>query len=479
MTDRGTIHVDATLTPGKLELLGPWMRERRWYAGKDHEPLLRRVGGFRFEDPAGQVGIETILAADVAVEPPVTYQVPLTYRGAPVPELADALVGTIEHSVLGTRWVYDGCQDLAYVDRLLALILGHDRCSRSGPDEAFGHLTDPLGVTGVRAARILTGEQSNTSIICATRDAEGAPGRPVIIKVFRTLQDGDNPDVTVQTALSAAHCHQVPAALGQLTGSWLDPSGQVRSFGHLAFAQEFYPNVEDAWRVASRAALAGRDFADEAYGLGAATATIHRTLAVELGRRDTTAADRARILGSLRDRAAAALAEVPALGEFAAAVADRFDAVPDADWPALQRIHGDYHLGQVLAVPDLGWVVVDFEGEPLRPLAERNEPDLAARDIAGMLRSFDYAAGTAQLAGADGDTLGWLRRASDAFLRGYEDTGGPIDPTTSALVSVLMLDKALYEAVYEARNRPQWIDIPLRAIRVLLDPSAPTGPSQR
>lgn len=479
MTDRGTIHHDATLTPGKLDLLGPWMWGRRWYAGKDHEPQLRRVGGFRFEDPRGEVGIETILTADVAVEPPVVYQVPLTYRGSPVAELADALVGVIEHSVLGTRWVYDGCQDLAYVDRLVALVLGRDRCSRTGPDEAHGHLTDDLGVAGVTAVRMLTGEQSNTSIICDTEDRDGVPARPVIIKVFRTLQDGDNPDVSVQTVLSAAHCHQVPAALGHVTGSWLDRPEGVRASGHLAFAQQFYPGVEDAWRVALRAALAGADFVDEAFGLGAATATIHQTLADELGRSQTTTSERGRILATLRERADAALAEVPSLEPFAAAIADRLSRVPDADWPALQRIHGDYHLGQVLLVPDLGWVVVDFEGEPLRSLAERNAPDLAARDIAGMLRSFDYAAGTAEIAGAAVDSRRWSAMTADAFLRGYESTHGPIDATTRALVSILMLDKALYEAVYEARNRPQWIDIPLRAIRSLLDPSAPTGPSQR
>ena len=136
-------------------------------------------------------------------------------------------------------------------------------------------------------------------------------------------------------------------------------------------------------------------------------------------------------------------------------------------WPALQRIHGDYHLGQVLDVPERGWVALDFEGEPLRPLAERVQPDLTARDVAGMLRSFDYAAGSVALAETPVDATAWAASCRAAFLDGYASVAGAPDADAVALTRALELDKALYEVVYEARNRPSWLPIPLGAVERL------------
>src|SRR5690606_15987686 len=141
-------------------------------------------------------------------------------------------------------------------------------------------------------------------------------------------------------------------------------------------------------------------------------------------------------------------------------------AAEQAEWPPLQRVHGDYHLGQVLDVPDRGWVLVDFEGEPLRALHERTLPDLALRDVAGMLRSFDYAAGSVAQ-DSDLDRGGWSGAARTAFLDGYAAESG-VDLTASApVLAALELDKALYEVVYEARNRPSWVGIPVAAGRSL------------
>ena len=149
------------------------------------------------------------------------------------------------------------------------------------------------------------------------------------------------------------------------------------------------------------------------------------------------------MLRGWRQRFAAAREAVPALADRADDVEAVLRAGAAAPWPPLQRIHGDYHLGQVLDVPGRGWVLLDFEGEPLRPLAERTAPDLPQRDIAGMLRSFDYAAGSATVAAAEsghgdkpaggpaaaGEVAGqaaeldahhaWARRAREAFLDGY------------------------------------------------------------
>uniref|UniRef100_UPI003221D4BE phosphotransferase n=1 Tax=Microbacterium sp. TaxID=51671 RepID=UPI003221D4BE len=164
-------------------------------------------------------------------------------------------------------------------------------------------------------------------------------------------------------------------------------------------------------------------------------------------------------------RLAAAVAEVPQLAERAPAIEAVYARAADDAWPALQRVHGDYHLGQVILVPGRGWVLLDFEGEPLRPMSERLEPDLAVRDVAGMMRSFDYVAGSLQLDDphrAATGPLAWARASRDAFLAGYEEAAGI--PVSGALLDALELDKAVYEALYEARNRPTWLPIPLGAI---------------
>src|SRR5690606_24404419 len=150
----------------------------------------------RYEDPAGEVGIETWILRDDSGAQPVVYQVPLTYRGSPVPGLEHALVAQAEHSELGPRWVYDGCHDPVGARALIKTILA-EREVRSGGAEgtgaARGHRAHGAGAVAgelrVRGSRVLSGEQSNTSIIVEATTADGAP-RPVICKVFRVLADG-------------------------------------------------------------------------------------------------------------------------------------------------------------------------------------------------------------------------------------------------------------------------------------------------
>ena len=156
----------------------------------------------------------------------------------------------------------------------------------------------------------------------------------------------------------------------------------------------------------------------------------------------------------------------------------RLEALPALE-PAT-RIHGDYHLGQVLHEVDgeQRWYVLDFEGEPLRPLAQRSDPDLPARDVAGMLRSFDYAAAVGEASHPD-----WLAAVRTAFEDGYRQARQEPSPETASpaegrdtdsrrtVLTCLELDKALYEAVYEARNRPDWLSIPVAGIESVLNDS--------
>ncbi len=439
---------------GLPDTLVGWLATQRWYAQKGSQPRLERIGGWSVDEP--EVRVSTHYLLDRGDGNTVLYQVPLTERRV-------ALDG---HEPIGTvagRLVYDGTHDPAYARILLGLMLGEKQV-----DGARGHRAAGAAEIRLTGSRVLSGEQSNTSIIC-----DVASGPPVIIKVFRTLHHGDNPDVTLQSAIAATGSRLVPNSLGHLSGSWRD-SGRAEgvAFGHLAFAQEFLPGVEDAWRVALRAAKAGEDFAAPARALGEATAEVHAILAQVLPTRAATEEGIDAIFASMRSRLDLATHEVPSLENYRKPVEAVFAAARNVPWPRLQRIHGDYHLGQVLAVPERGWVLLDFEGEPLRPMTERSELDVTLRDVAGMLRSFDYAAGSVALLGGNDSATGWASAARQAFLDGYVSASGMEVREHRALLDAFEIDKALYEAVYEARNRPDWLEIPASAIRRLAERSS-------
>lgn len=485
------------LTPGFDSFLPGWIARQRWYRAKGREPELELVGLLRYQDPAGEVGIQTWLLRDAVTA--AVYQVPLTYRGAPADHLEHALVATAEHSELAPRWIYDGCHDPVGARAIVETILGEQDVS---PDDsphairAMGHRArdrhgSPVlpGRLDVVATRVLRGEQSNTSIIVET----SGDGPDLIVKVLRVVADGENPDVVLTEALAAGGSTRVPRPAGHLRGWWPGPGaghesergggregehgdgrgGDAGCEGHLAVAQEYLPGVEDAWRVAVRAAGEGSGFGERAQELGAATAEVHEVLAAALGTTEAGPGVRASLAAAWRARAADAVETEPTLAARADEIEAVFAAAEAAAWPPVQRIHGDYHLGQVIDSPGRGWVLLDFEGEPLRPLVERNAPDLALRDVAGMLRSLDYVVGAVAPGGA-GDTAGagrsrsWAHEAREAFLTGYGRRAGRDPREDAALLHALELDKALYEVVYESRNRPDWLYLPLAGIARLL-----------
>jgi maltokinase len=434
-----------------------WIADQRWYASKGTQPSLRTIA-----EPDG-----TRLVLDDAPTPAVLYQAPVR---------------------VGAGTVTDATGDLGWVRDLAARI------------DATPDSLRPIGE--VTSARVLSGEQSNTSVICDT-----ASGTQVIVKVFRVLHHGDNPDVTTQLALSAAGSDRVPAVYGALRSTWPDPGrADGTATGHVAFAQEFLPGLEDAWRVALRDARAaahpdaGRatatttgpvdssttatdpadaatdaapDTTTDAAELGAALAEVHRTLATALPTEPAHDANRAAAVATMHARLDAAAREAPAVAEHVDAVRRVYDRAAASDWPDLQRIHGDLHLGQVLAADGArGWVFLDFEGEPLRPLDERSLPDVTLRDVAGMLRSFDYVAGALAQDDDPVDASAWAARARSAFLDGYQRGTGSDLERHRALLDAFELDKAVYEVVYETRNRPGWAGIPLAAVERLVARSA-------
>jgi maltokinase len=447
-----------------MECLTDWMRRQRWYGGKGQVPVLRRLGAW--EPPSDEDGVivRTLLVLDESGAQPLLYQVPLTIRPTIPRGWGHHFIGKISD----TEFVFDGPHDPAFARALLRMIA-------SGGSGIDGGVTAVGTATGVTVAvdgaditsKVLSGEQSNTSLVIDV--GAGGQRQQIICKIFRMLHHGENPDVVLQTAISAAGSPHVPASVGFVTGEWDDPgqpSGRAR--GHLAFAQEFMPGVEDAWRVALGSASAGEDFTERAFALGEATAAVHETLADALPTREPSLGDIVKMASLWHSRLAVALSEVPELKGHRDAIEAVYDSAQhDASWPRLQRIHGDYHLGQVLSVPQRGWVLLDFEGEPLRPMHERDQPDVPLRDVAGMLRSFDYVAGSVAISGSEETATraaDWARTAREAFLDGYIARSGEDVRAHRLLLDAFEIDKAVYEAVYEKRNRPDWLPIPVRAI---------------
>jgi len=337
---------------------------------------------------------------------------------------------------------------------------------------------------GIVESFVSKAEQSNTSIIY---------GKDYILKLFRKLEAGMNPDIEMGAFLTAQGFKNTPAMLATLEYQ----ASEEESF-FAAILQEFVPNQGDAWKYTlnSLAAFDGSDlggYADSAKLLGVRTAQMHAALASSATDPDFapepfTAEDAQGLAGEIERQAESALgllaSKLAALSvadqELAQKVLDlkerithRFAALAVIETHAKRiRYHGDYHLGQVLYTGS-DFMIIDFEGEPARPLSERRTKALALRDVAGMVRSFQYAA----YSGASGETAEvWFRRVSQLYLDAYfaEAEAAPFLPATpeqrTFFLDAFTLQKALYEVQYELNNRPAWVGIPLRGILSLIEP---------
>lgn len=464
--------------PGDVE---SWLSRQRWYRAKGSAARLRPIGGFALIDPIGEADVFTHLLEDSSSDPPTLYQVPVTYRRTSLKDADRSLLGTV-WADRSLKFVYDGPHDPAYSRALLALVTAQASTAYdSGASaEATGHLLSPTAATEVTRTGVFTGEQSNTSFVLELQDAGGHTLAPLICKLFRSLEPGANPDIEIQTALSAAGCSRIPAPLGFVAGTWPARNGidEAASLsGHLAFIEEFIAGSENGWDIALRAVAAKEDFTGSSRELGIITAEVHELLAARMGTEESTKEMIQQTTADMRERLGLALVEVPELAPCRDAIEDLFAAASHSCWPPLQRIHGDLHLGQTVHSPERGWILLDFEGEPLRPLGQRSMRDLGLRDLAGMLRSFDYAACAAarnrvEDEAAPNSTMpGWAEDARRSFLRGYESRSGLDLDQHGALLAALEIDKALYETIYETRNRPDWLPIPLTAIHRLVTPN--------
>lgn len=516
-------------------LLAGYLAEQRWFGGK-----ARQIRSVEIIDlvPMGNVRFETfvlLVRLEYMSGPGEMYVLPLICTQERTAESTETGL-KVHSSVLGTSLrLRNGLTDDEFLRSLLKMIeqnavfRGFEGEIRAASKSVFHVLCG--APASVLQPKPIKAEQSNSSIIYGDR---------VILKFFRRAEEGDNPDLEIGRFLTERKDFpHIPAIAG-----WLDYKGKDNKEMSLGIVQAFVPNVGDAWQFTLKALSSfwkeARKYSEGHLGsvsehtgavaahpqnlpallfdyispyldavrlLGKRTAELHLALASEptdpvfAPEPYTPQFQRAfkETLHSLTERTLALLGaklnELPpelrvkakALTAQQDEILQRYDAALASPIQAMRtRIHGDYHLGQVLYTGS-DFVIIDFEGEPARPLSERRVKRSPLQDVAGMLRSFHYAASSFRLAALDEMTAtemqsydarvwaeSWYACVADRFLGAYFENVGaacfipPNQDELSALLRLHLLEKAVYELGYELNNRPAWIAIPLDGIFQLL-----------
>jgi maltokinase len=426
----------------------------RWFAGKGRQaelhsltplPWLSTPGAWpavRFE--VAEVGYVGDSGSVTATE---LYSLPIAYRQEALGLMNHAEIARPLDPDLGEVVGYDATQDPEACRVILRQLLDQAWHREPGSQVRF-HLSAAEGLRHDLEPQVYTGQQSNTSVMF---------GDVAMIKVFRRLELGRNLDIEVHDALSRSHSADVARLFGWVEGSWARDGGETQH-ADLAMAVEKLTNAHDGWDMALQSLRRGHSFATEASALGKALAETHHALRSAF---PTAHLSGAAVAEVMRERLRRATGDAPALLPYAARLEEAFDELSGYSLP-VQRVHGDFHLGQTLHTPG-GWKIIDFEGEPAKSLAERMAPDSVWRDLAGMLRSVDYAA--ASVPGPD--SAAWAAECRSAFLESY--AGGALISADAAILRAYEADKAIYEVVYEVRNRPDWVGIPLAAVATLVE----------
>ncbi|MET9426656.1 hypothetical protein [Streptomyces sp. NPDC003036] len=434
--DMDTLHL-------RLErALTAWVPWQRWYGSKGRPPegasIVRTTAFGDTLRTGGARGVLLLLRVTFADGgPPEYYQVPVGMRAVLAPELEPYVIAGVDD-----LFVYEAVGDSALVGALLGLT-----GASAAPAAPATGSSRPLGV-----------EQTHTSVVVDER---------YLLKIFRRISTGTNPDVELLRALGSTANPHVTELRGAVEGE-LD--GEPVTY---ATVQDYLPEATDGFTAACAAAGTGKApgagaprgaFVREARAMGEAVARVHADLARRLGTAPTGAGDIAALRRDLTAGLDAAARRVAALRPLRPAVRAAYERLAAlTSGPPVQRVHGDLHLGQLLR-SSADWILVDFEGAPGVPLAERRALHSPLSDIAGMLRSFDYAA---RCAGAP-DTSHWTARCADAFCDGYARVSG-LDPREHALLlRACVLARAVHEVVYEHDHRPERISLPLAAVAELV-----------
>ena len=490
-------------------LLEGYLVRTRWFGGKGRPFQVSRarvVAELQGTQDGPKVTVY-LVSVDYADESGGTelYQVPLAGYDELEERIGHAYVGSMQ-TAGGVRHLYDAVHDR---DAMALWLDGFVAAESTGEADAgglrFRRLAGGEPIDPDLRPSPMTGEQSNSSV----RFDETA-----MMKIFRKVSPGVNPDIEIHEELTRGKSEFVAELYG-----WIEAEvdGQILQ---LAMLQEFLRTATDGFELAMasvRTLLAdleqeandsGGDFAGEAARLGEALAKVHALLRERFPAERRGPQASAELSRAMIERLGRALRIAPEIEPYAPRLRAAYSAVAALDGLDVQRVHGDLHLGQTLRT-SRGWRIVDFEGEPGRPFEERAWPDSPWRDVAGMLRSFDYAPGVVEMSSAGTGRVSddeervlraerageWSARARSHFVDGYiaalrsvpdlddgnsdnldgleglDDETDAIEPDEQpssrereVLLAAYVADKAVYEVVYEKRNRPGWTGIPLAAL---------------
>ncbi|MFT3872425.1 MAG: hypothetical protein QM714_07220 [Nocardioides sp.] len=467
----------------RADLVEPFLSGQRWFGGKGRPfrvSAVHRVGAVPASaDPLPPVVYLAVVEYADPEGGSELYQLPLALYERPEERLSHAHLGLWEDEQFGSVHAYDAVHDRSAMACWLRAFV--DPAAGAGAGPLSFHSLPSLELDPEALSTPFTGEQSNSTVLF---------GEECLLKLFRRLTPGRNPDIEIHERLTRAGSDHIARLYGWVETSvpadgastnGASTNGEVVQLGML---QELLRTASDGWDLAQasvrnlfaeadlHAEEVGGDFAGESARLGEAVAAVHRDLREQFG---TGTVDLGFVADQMTERLEAAVAAVPELADHAPNLRSLFDRLADLGTAPVQRVHGDLHLGQTLRTVH-GWKLVDFEGEPAKSLAERSQPDSVWRDVAGMVRSFDYAARVVERTmGADSPASAnqlafrgdeWVGLNGDAFVTSYVGDRAVTD-TERVLLAAYLADKAVYEAVYEARNRPAWVDIPLSAITTL------------
>ncbi len=467
MSDRVQIPTRRELVDGlDLDVLARWLEQRRWYASKS-----RHVTGAEVQDAIGLADqppiVTLLLQARFATGNHELYQVPLAFEEH-ASERADGVVAIPDTA---GRTAVDAVAEPEYARELLRHINAQSEIETDGGSLRF-HLVAQSGwLNADGPVRPIGVEQSNSSIVFSEE---------TVLKVFRRLEPGINPELEMLRFLTAKGFESIAPLEG-----WYDYEGPTVT-ATLGVAQRFFAEARGGWELALDQVSSDPEvLLSELGSLGKVTAELHNALASDPAdpafvAEDPSAEAVTSLTAAIDEDLERIFVRLPD-DQRLASIAGRGQDVHELIAARTQigsggraiRTHGDYHLGQTLHIPG-GWLIIDFEGEPARPLSERRQKCSPLRDVASMLRSFAYLASASRIMRGRPAPPDFEQRARRAFLEYYFSTIDPAllpagEPAILNLLSIFELEKAIYELRYELDNRPDWLEIPVVGIARLLE----------
>jgi len=447
------------------EVLRAWLVEQRWYASKAREVTqLTLLEVAPIEDEPEPLMALALVEARFHAGTHELYQLPLGFRHADE-GWSDGVIAQV-----GDRTMYDALADPACAHRLTRAMRAGRRIEHEDGVWTFdtvNGLPDEEELAGVRSVGV---EQSNTSIVFGDR---------LILKAYRRIEPGPNPELELLRFLTERGFDNIARLAG-----WYEHTGRLVD-ATLGLLQEFLAGGRDGWDLVLDALARGDDATEHLTALGEVTARMHTVLGSDsadptFAPEEPSTESLSLLLATIDEEIEAIFRSIPET-EDVAPIAHRGQEVRErlrglahtGGGGRIIRTHGDYHLGQTM-LTDRGWVVLDFEGEPARSLPQRRQKRSPLRDVAGMLRSFAYAASAVESLRGAAAPEGWEERARETFLDSYL---GSVDSrllphgvdSTRRLLSIFELEKAVYELRYELNNRPDWVGLPVSGIARLLE----------